>query len=308
VTHYYHLEHVPPLDVGQHVAQGEQIGRTFNTGIGDFEMHIHYAQLSDGEGVRVMFDGELLSAHAGNQDSYGTFGTDDAEEITSLNSPGNSFLPYSQSGQDYFLLHKPASGEAKIVVLGPNGAGATTTWKGAWTRQWTHVTPFFGATQWHAFLYKSSSGLAKFLRLDLGGDGVTVLDTQSWGKGWTHFVPFQRGDRSYFLAYNSLYGHANIDRIGAASDRVETVFQKTWTRGWTLIAPFQLGPSQYLVLYRGGTGEVKTVEVTGTGTDIDVANRGQATGRGGGRTWSRSPTRGRGTWSSTGRRPARPGS
>ena len=32
VTHYIHLEQVPPLTVGQKVAQGEQIGRVGNSG------------------------------------------------------------------------------------------------------------------------------------------------------------------------------------------------------------------------------------------------------------------------------------
>ena len=40
VTHYIHLEQVPPLTKGQHVAQGEQIGRVGNSGTEAY--HLHY--------------------------------------------------------------------------------------------------------------------------------------------------------------------------------------------------------------------------------------------------------------------------
>src|SRR5688572_21270702 len=58
VTHYIHLEQVPPLSKGQRVAQGEQIGRVGNTGTEAY--HLHYSQLADGAAVRIAFDGALI--------------------------------------------------------------------------------------------------------------------------------------------------------------------------------------------------------------------------------------------------------
>ena len=49
-TFYLHLEFEPPLAVGQSVAQGEQIGRTCNSGADS--MHLHYTQVEDGAAVR----------------------------------------------------------------------------------------------------------------------------------------------------------------------------------------------------------------------------------------------------------------
>ena len=46
-TYYLHLESQPPLTVGQSVAQGEQIGRTYNSGAD--AMHLHYTQVEDGD-------------------------------------------------------------------------------------------------------------------------------------------------------------------------------------------------------------------------------------------------------------------
>ena len=78
VTHYIHLEQVPPLTEGQNVAQGEQIGRVGNSGTEEY--HLHYTQLPDGKAVRIAFNGTLIDTHAG-QSSYGTWGN--GEKLTS---------------------------------------------------------------------------------------------------------------------------------------------------------------------------------------------------------------------------------
>ncbi len=45
-TYYVHLESVPPLTIGQQIAQGEQIGRPIEQR--SVSMHLHYAQMDDG--------------------------------------------------------------------------------------------------------------------------------------------------------------------------------------------------------------------------------------------------------------------
>jgi len=76
VTHYIHLESVPPLVIGQHVAQGEQIGRVGNTGT--VEYHLHYTQLADGNAVRSEFNGQLIDTGVGNLSPWGN-----GEKLTS---------------------------------------------------------------------------------------------------------------------------------------------------------------------------------------------------------------------------------
>src|SRR5262245_52276518 len=78
VTYYLHLEQIPPLTVGQFVAQGEQIGRVGNSGTEQF--HLHYTQLADGQAVRIAFNGTLINTHAGNPASYDTWGN--GEKLT----------------------------------------------------------------------------------------------------------------------------------------------------------------------------------------------------------------------------------
>jgi hypothetical protein len=268
-TYYVHIETLPPLSVGDKVAQGEQIGRTFNSGAD--AMHLHYTQMRDGNAVRIEFNGKAISTHAGNEASYNTWGSDDAEELTSLNCAGNSFMGFNQNGMRYQLLYKPGSGDAKIVRLDSDGTGVTTTYSDTWTKGWTHFTPFYlSGGQQHAFIYKSSSGLVKFLRLNSQGSGITTLATGTWGKGWTHFVPFSIGGNPYYLAYNSLYGYANIDRVNPEGSGATTVYQDTWIAGRTEIVPFTQGPNQYLLLYEGGSGAAKIVKITGSGNNIGV--------------------------------------
>ena len=268
-TYYLHLEFQPPLTVGQSVAQGEQIGRTYNSGAD--AMHLHYTQVEDGTAVGIEFNGAPISTNKDNEASWGTWGSDGAEEMTSLNCPGNSFMGFNQNGMRYQLLYKPGSGDAKIVRLDADGTGVTTTYSDTWTKGWTHFTPFYlSGGQQHAFIYKSSTGLVKFLRLDSQGSGITTLATGTWGKGWTHFVSFSIGGNPYYLAYNSLTGSANIDRVNAEGSGATTVYQDAWIAGRTEIVPFTQGPNQYLLLYEGGSGAAKIVKITGSGNNIGV--------------------------------------
>lgn len=104
VTHYIHHEQTPSVAVGQFVAQGEKIGETSNTGAK--AVHIHYSQLRDNEAVRITFNGQAIDTHAGNNDSYGTWGSDDAEEITSKNCPrtGGRYIGVFRRGSGPYAL------------------------------------------------------------------------------------------------------------------------------------------------------------------------------------------------------------
>ena len=270
-TYYIHLETKPKLDVGQFVAQGEQIGRTSNSGIDNAntaDMHIHYTQLRDGNAVRIAFDGELIDTHA-EQSPYSPYGN--GERLMSRNCSGNSFLGFNQNGMRYELLYKPDQGDAKIVRLDADGTGVTTTMSETWTRSWTHHTPFtLVGGQQHLFSYKSSTGRVRFARFSGGGAGDQELSDGTWYKGWTHFVPFSRNGYPYFVAYDSLHGYANIERINAEGSGSSTISGGTWTKGWTHILPYELNNKAYLFLYRGGTGEAKVVEITGSGNNVDV--------------------------------------
>jgi len=268
VTHYIHIEEEPPLAIGQHVAQGEVIARTSNSGA--VAMHLHYTQLADGEAVRSKFNGTSIDTHAGNPESYGTWGTTNAEKRMSLNCGGNSFMGWSQSGERYYLLYKPGGGQTKIVRMNDGGAGITATWEGSWSRGWTHFIPYYlaGNGQAHAIVYKASTGKVSFNRMNLWGAGVTNLKNGTWWAGWTHFEPFTINGEPYFLAYDSVHGYANIDRINATGDGTTTVYQGTWGKGRTSLVFYKLGATQYLLLYKGGTGDVEINQLSGGGNNI----------------------------------------
>ena len=72
-THYVHLESVPPLAVGQKVAQGEVVGRISNSGADG--MHLHYNQMLDGNLEPIYFNGKAIKTNAENKDTWGTWGS-----------------------------------------------------------------------------------------------------------------------------------------------------------------------------------------------------------------------------------------
>ena len=272
-THYIHLEEVPPkLAKGDFVAQGEQIGRTWNSGIDNADnedMHIHYNQVKDGTAVRVSFDGELIDTHMGNKSSYNTYGH--GEKLLSRNCSGNSFLQFTQNGQRFEFVTKPGTGDVNIVRLSTDGTDSTNVMSDTWTRGWTHHTPFtLVGGQQHLFSYKSSTGRVRFARFTSGGTSTYGLWEGTWGKSWTHFVPFSRGGYPYFIAYDSLDGSANIERVNGEGSRSSTVSSGTWTTGWTHLVQYDLNSKSYLLLYKGGTGEAKVVQITGSANEIDL--------------------------------------
>ncbi len=269
-TDYIHLESLPPLSVGQQIAQGQVVGRVSNSGA--VSPHLHYNQMEDGSPSRVSFNGSLIDTHAGNTDSWNTYGTDDAEALTSVNCLGGAFAAFNQNGMRYQILYKPGNGEVKFVRLDADGTGTTTVWSGNWGRQWTHIVPFYlTGGQQHLFRYKASTGEVRFDRINSQGEGTTTINSGTWWAGWTHFTPFSMGSQPYFIAYDSLQGYANIDRINAEGTGSTTIDGGTWTKGWTHFVPYDLGSTQYLLLYKGGSGEVEVNSITGSGNNLTLS-------------------------------------
>jgi Peptidase family M23 len=269
-TDYLHIEEEPPLAIGRQIAMGEPIARTSNSGT--VAMHLHYTQRENSSARRIQFNGVKIATYEADQSSWGTWGTDSAEELTSLNCAGDTFMGWNQGGDRYYQLYKPGNGETKIIRLNANGAGVSTTWDSTWTRGWTHFMPYYqgGAAQAHAVIYKSATGQVNFMRMNLWGAGITTLATRSWWAGWTHFIPFDIGGANYFLAYDSIHGYANVDLINPQGDNSSTVYQGTWVKGRTLLVPFKMGPTQYLLLYKGGNGDVEVNKITSGGGTVSV--------------------------------------
>ena len=266
VTHYIHLESVPPLTEGQFVGQGEQIGRVGNSGTEQY--HLHYTQLRDGQAVRIAFNGSLIATHAG-QSPYSPWGN--GEKLTSLNCPMNSFAQFTNTdGKRYQLAYKPGTGEVDIDRINAGGAGTTGVWGGSWTKGWTHLTPFTQNGKPHFFAYKSSTGEVDFDRVNPGGLGTTTIGEGTWSKGWTNFMPFTLGGQPYYVAYNHLYGGANLDKINAAGNGASTLWSANWGKGWTHLMPFRLNGTQYFVAYKGGTGAVEIDKITGSGNSVSI--------------------------------------
>lgn len=260
VTHYLHLAYLPPLSVGQQVAQGETIGHVGNSGTE--AMHLHYTQLADGQAVRIAFDGTLIDTHAGNMASWNTWGN--GEKLTSYNCPQEAFTGFTQSASPSVMTYKPGTGAMGIHRIVANGGGVTTTASESWSRSWTHFGAFTVGGNPHHFVYKAATGAVAFEKVDANGTGTTTLGSGNWGKGWTHFMPLVVGASNYYIAYSSLYGTANLDKINAAGNGASSVWSANWGKGWTHLVPFVSGGVQYFLAYKGGTGHVEIDKVTST--------------------------------------------
>jgi len=270
-TEHKHLESLPPLKVGQTVAQGEQIGRLGNTGIQPIQYHLHYTQLADGDPKRIQFNGKLIDTHEGNTDVFGAWTTKSGELMTSYNCPGRAFLPFDQNGRRHLFAYEAERGAAGIASVNAGATGITNPWgTTSGDRQWTHFMPFASGGDQRYLAYASATGKVEFNRIGTGGP--TKLSGGTWGKGWTHLAPLTLGGQPYFIAYNSLTGARNVDRINATGTGSTTALGGLWTQGWTQIVPFSLAGVQHVLLYKGGSGEVRIIKVTGSGNTVAVSN------------------------------------
>lgn len=265
-TYYIHLVNVPPLTIGQSVAQGEQIGTVGKSGADS--PHLHYTQLADGVAVRAAFGGELIDTWEGDESSWGHYGN--GEKLTSSNCPGREFLPFDQAGKHHLFAYTPGTGATGIASINANATGITNPWGTTANLRWTHFMPFTLDGDQRYIAYKSYSGEAHYDRI--GTNGPTKLSGKSWSAGWTHLMPFTLGGKPYFVAYNSLTGDENVDRINAAGNGSTTLPSASWSKGWTQLEPFFYGGVQHMLAYRGGTGEVKINKITGSGDSVTFTN------------------------------------
>lgn len=263
-TDYVHLKSVPPLSIGQQVAQGEMVGVISNSGA--VAPHLHYNQMADGTPVRVAFNDQEIATHAGDSSTWGHWGTDEAEELTSLNCAGNQFPAFVQNGFRYQILYKPATGDVKFMRIASDGSSATTHWSGNWGQRWTHIVPFtLPGGQLHLLRYRAGTGEAFFESVNANAQGTSTLSQQVWWAGWTHFTALQLGGTPHLLAYSSLHGFANLDKVNVAGNGSTTLTSTTWSKGWTHFVPYVQGSTQYLLLYKASSGavEVNTIAVSG---------------------------------------------
>lgn len=269
-TDYVHLKSVPPLTVGQEVAQGEMVGVISNSGT--VAPHLHYNQMADGSPVRVAFNDEVIATHAGDPSTWNLWGSDEAEELTSLSCAGNQFAAFVQNGWRYQILYKPATGEVKFVRVAGDGSGITTMWTGNWGRRWSHIVPFtLPGGQLHLLRYSTGTGAVIFESINPNAQGTTTLSQGTWWAGWTHITAMQLGGAPHLLVYSSLYGYANLDRINAAGNGSTKLTGTTWTKGWTHFVPYVQGSTQYLLLYKAGSGavEINTVAVVSNALSVN---------------------------------------
>ena len=269
-TQHKHLESLPPLKVGQAVAQGEQIGRVGNTGIQPVQFHLHYTQLQDGTPVRIQFNGALIDTHQGNPDTFGAWLTKSGELMTSNNCPGRAFVPFQQSGH-HLYAYEAARGAAGIASIKPGGLGVTNPWGStSGDRQWTHFAGFAVGSEQRFISYASATGKVEFN--SIATSGPKTLSSGTWGKGWTHLMPFTLGNQPYYIAYNSLTGARNVDRINAAGNGSATVLGGSWTKGWSQLVAFKLAGVQHVMLYKGGTGQVRIIKITGSADNVTISD------------------------------------
>ena len=261
VTHYLHLAYLPPLSIGQQVAQGQVIGHVGNSGTE--AMHLHYTQLADGAAVRIAFDGTLINTHAGNMASWNTWGTSNAEKLTSTNCPQETFTAFTQGGNPHFLNYKPGTGGMGINRINAGGAGVTTTGSESWSRSWTHFGPSRSAST--RTCSSTRPPPARFVREgQRGRRGHDDRRHRQLEQGLDALHAARSRWRELLHRLQLALRLANLDKINAAGNGASTVWSANWGKGWTNLVPFVRDGVQYFLAYHGSTGAVEIDKVTAT--------------------------------------------
>lgn len=281
VTHYIHNQVTDHglISEGRRVAQGEIIAFTGKSGADSVHQHISQINPS-GNAVRQHFDGEAVNTREADPTTWDTWGKRGAEKVRSANCAGNTFMTWSQGGDNYALTYRPATGEGRILRLKNNGE-TEQTWIGHIGSNWTHLAAYRMGANAYATFYQGSDGDVHFVRMNGGGTGFTKVAQTRWYEGWTHLTPFFRDGRAFLLAYSSLYGFANVEQVHPDGSGTTNVLQTTWPKGYTSLFTYTSGPRQYLVTYKGSDGEFATRKINGTGDSLSFSTVWQKTKRAG---------------------------
>lgn len=294
-THYLHIaqeEGQPRLREGRKVATGEVIGRTSDSG--SDTLHIHFAQVRDteldpagldaagfwdkiydGDAVRSVFAGTAVATHQGNQNSWGRWSRDNAEEITSQNCPGNQFVSWMENGSRYIFRYRPGDGLIRVNRFEQPTASATSqTAQQDWDRGWTNFIDFLpdGSDRRHIMGYNFATGAVSFWEVAVGGGNLTKRRDISIYAGWTHMEKIRIDDRDYLVSYDSRYGHFNVDRINSSFTGFTSALKTNIGKGYTHMEPYWEGNKRFLVLYKGGSGAARIVRLDRDGSDVTVRN------------------------------------
>ncbi|MDJ0642676.1 MAG: M23 family metallopeptidase [Erythrobacter sp.] len=293
-THYLHIEDEegqPRLSKGRKVAIGEVIGRTSDSG--SSTLHTHYTQventaldqagldaagfwakLNDGDAVRARFDGSAVATHQADTDSWGHWSDDSAEKLVSRNCPGNRFLSWKENGKRFILRYRPANGRVRINRFDqPVGQQTTQTAESDWGHGWNNFIEFLptGSNHRHILAYNFATGAVGFWEIVPGAATINKINEVQIYAGWTHMEKIQIAGRDHLISYDSRYGHFNVDRINSSFTGFDSALKTNIGKGYTHFAPYWEGNNRYLVAYKGGSGTIRILRLTRSGSDVRVS-------------------------------------
>ena len=251
--HYIHLESLPPLTVGQSVAQGEQIGRVGNSGTERSTCTTRRWPTARRCGSRSTARSITRTRETRRRAARGAATRREADEpelpdeLVHAVRPERQALPARLQAGTGADEDRPA-GRRTATGIRPTSGGHVDARAGRTSRRSRS-----SAASSTSFAYKSSTGEVELpppqrqrpRRRRRSASG-------NWAKGWTNFMPFCIGGQPYYIAYNSLNGSANIDRINAEGNGATNIYGRARGRkGWTDFMPFVQGGTQYLLLVQG---------------------------------------------------------
>ncbi|SNY37607.1 peptidoglycan DD-metalloendopeptidase family protein [Paractinoplanes atraurantiacus] len=188
-TRYLHMIEQPAVSEGQTVTQGQRIGRVGSTGDSGAP-HLHFEQMSDGETVRSVFNGEpvqvqighsqVLTSYNGGTGPVSTSGvvaadvTGDGHADLLARKPDGSLWLYTNSGTD------APYGSGKVV-----GAG----WQGF---MWFAAGPVTGGKRADILAVRPDGAL--LLYPNTGDDNQPYGSGKVVGSSWHQFNRFMVGD------------------------------------------------------------------------------------------------------------------
>ncbi len=255
--------------VGQAVAQGEQIGRTFNSGADADAPALHAGRGRRPRSDRVQRNADLdeqgkrgVVRHLGQRRRRGADEPELPGELVHGVQPERHALPAAvQAGNRRHEDRAAGRGRDRRDdhVLG-------------------HVDE--GLDALHALLPQRRQAARVHLQvLDRPREvpaarqpGQRHHDARDrhLGQGLDALRALQHRREPVLRRVQLATGSANIDRVNAEGNGATTVYQDAWIAGRTEIVPFTQGPNQYLLLYQGGSGAAKIVKITGSGNNIGV--------------------------------------
>ena len=140
-------------------------------------------------------------------------------------------VPFTLNNETYLLTYKPHESEKRTHIdkLDRIDNQMKRVWTGNWSKDFTHLVPYYLNGKPYLFLYKFNGDASMIDQFNPKGQGTTTRKTFNFAPGWDPIIPITKDGRPYLLSFQ--YDKSDLNKVKMALDKILPAdIQNVWTK------------------------------------------------------------------------------